>query len=1291
MSSLMGTFKVQLNSLLGTMGPMGMSREFFELVRDIGEAKSKQEEERIVLREIDRLKLAIKKPKELKKHGREFLVRLLYVEMLGHNASFGYIEAVNMTQRESMAEKRVGYLAVSLLLHENSEFMLLLVNSFRRDIDGDNVLNVCAALTAISKLINHEFAPAIQPIIVEKLLQHPRDFVRKKAVIALHRIMATAPSSDINIPLLRCCRKALCDRDPAVMGAVLNIFSDLVEGKIEVGSEGGERIYASAAEHYRDLIPSFVSILKQVIERRLPNEFDYHRIPAPWIQMRLLRLLAMLGVDHQESSEHMYETILSALRRADTGITIGYGIVYECVNTITSIFPNTGLLDAAAESTSRFIKANNNNLKYIGITALSKIVKVDPRYAAEHQMVVIDCLDDPDDSIKRKTLDLLHVMTNGQNVIIITEKMLEVLRTPVDVYLRTELVSRITSNAERYSPNNEWFIKTMNEVFVVAGDLVQSEVAHNLMVLIAEGSGEDDDADNQLRRFAVDIFLHSLDQAASPPPILVRVGAWVLGEYGYLSELSLEDIMLKMCDLVEVQYGMESKSATSTTISSISSSLTPATTERDHQTRGWVVVAILKLTSQMGARCDSLVEEVITRYSHSRSVDVQQRCLEWKALRERPQLMVDVLPVDASLEDVDVDESLSFLNGYVEASITRGARRYIAPDHRGAMMDIDGVELERSLRFDAYDSPKPEYEHTDLLPYGDPASGGGGGGGGSGIDEHSNAAAPPTGGDEAFKLASGRSRKWGRGGYSSHGKEDEAHNAESTTDGSGGDGGGGDDGGGEDMNVPQEYSSSSVSGGRGSTGEARAPEERWPAQDSRRRYDDTKGGLVSVDGDGAGVEKALLASAIFGGGAPSMKPTPPTVAPRRSRRRIVNKNKPEGSDLPQQQGNLLGDLDNRPAEGAAAPASAPPSSSSDLLLDLMGDSPSSTPSSPPPSSQPSSASSSSGDLLQSMDLLSMGASPSPSPPAAVAASASSLLDLTPVASSAPPPLTTSTLSFTGPAVPAGSHELTNIATLNIGDQAAYTSFVVNQLSGYRRSHLTPERLAEDSCARITWFKVCKPSAEEIVLALCITNRDDRNLNITRVITKIDKPSSSIEATCLPDMGGYISSVGDDTFTVERLPSKSTVIQLVRLRFVKLAYYRITVSGKVSYITGVNEPKTTTFSVPDITVCDFVRPHPTIKTTADFGAGWGTHLVEAVVTVDNSRKALKVDDVMTAIGTKLNMNQVQVIGNEAIASGTLMSKNILLHAKVDELNIIFSVRSHDKFLSESVSRSIESEF
>ena len=61
---------------------------------------------------------------------------------------------------------------------------------------------------------------------------------------------------------------------------------------------------------------------------------------------------------------------------------------------MTTIYPNATLLDAAAASIGRFIGSDNHNLKYLGVTGLAAIVKDHPRYAAEHQLAVIDVSND---------------------------------------------------------------------------------------------------------------------------------------------------------------------------------------------------------------------------------------------------------------------------------------------------------------------------------------------------------------------------------------------------------------------------------------------------------------------------------------------------------------------------------------------------------------------------------------------------------------------------------------------------------------------------------------------------------------------------------------------------------------------------------------------------------------------------------------------------------------------------------------------------------------------------------
>ncbi|XP_027955884.1 AP-4 complex subunit epsilon-1 isoform X1 [Eumetopias jubatus] len=639
-------------------GPAGVKASFSSrlggLVRGITALTSKHEEEKLIQQELSNLKATVSAPATTLKMMKECMVRLIYCEMLGYDASFGYIHAIKLAQQGNLLEKRVGYLAVSLFLHENHELLLLLVNTVVKDLQSTNLVEVCMALTIVSQIFPREMIPAVLPLIEDKL-QHSKEIIRRKAVLALYKFHLIAPNQVQHIHIKF--RKALCDRDVGVMAASLHIYFRMIKEN---------------PSGYKDLTGSFVTILKQVVGGKLPVDFNYHSVPAPWLQIQLLRILGLLGKDDQRTSELMYDVLDESLRRAELNHNVTYAILFECVHTVYSIYPKSELLEKAAKCIGKFVLSPKINLKYLGLKALTYVIQQDPTLALQHQMTIIECLDHPDPIIKRETLELLYRITNAQNITVIVQKMLEYLHQSKEEYIIVNLVGKIAELAEKYAPDNAWFIQTMNAVFSVGGDVMHPDIPNNFMRLLAEGF-DDETEDQQLRLYAVQSYLTLLDvENVFYPQKFLQVMSWVLGEYYYLLDKDTpEEVLTKLYKLLMN--------------ASVSS-----------ETKAWLIAAVTKLTSQ--AHSSNIVERLIQEFTISLDTCMRQHAFELKHLRENVELMKSLLPVDKSCEDMVVDASLSFLDGFVAEELSQGAAPY-KPHHQ---RQEEKLSQEKVLNFEPY-------------------------------------------------------------------------------------------------------------------------------------------------------------------------------------------------------------------------------------------------------------------------------------------------------------------------------------------------------------------------------------------------------------------------------------------------------------------------------------------------------------------------------------------------------------------------------------------------------------
>ncbi|CAH1791246.1 unnamed protein product [Owenia fusiformis] len=618
-----------ISSLPGILtGRMGLgssnisSKSFQNFVKMVSEVKTKYEEDQLLKKEVSILKQRLAQPGISPGQMKEYLVRILYCHMMGYDISFAFIHAVKLAQQGSLSQKWAGYLMCGLLLHENHELVLLLVNTIQKDLRSSNVLENSIALNTICGLVNAEMIPPILPLVEDKL-NHPKALVRKKAVMCLHKFLSKAPNQVQHIHGKF--KKALCDKDPSVMWAALQIYHDLIKSDIE---------------SYRDIVSGLVSILRQVVERKLPPEWDYHSVPAPWLQIQLLKVLALLGANNKESSEEMYAILNEVLKRTEASHKIGLAVIYECLETITCIYPNDHLVNLASKCITKFIRAKNNNLKFLGLRGLTSIVRIKPTFAVENQDIVIECLDDPDSNICKQTLELLYRIGNPHNVRVICSKLMEHFSTQ-DETIKQNVANKVMTLAEKHAPTMEWYIQTMNSVLTAVPNSGSSQCLQNIISkLIA--------ANQEVHLYAIGAYIELIQDTHVSPAIL-QLAAWVLGEYSGINNT------IKVSSLIGLLWRH----------------VLPTNQE---DTVVYILSAIIKLVlrhEDTVAIVSGLVSEELLKDCRP---SVKQAMKELHMLCQCPSAVATMVAMETNVDEMDY--TLSFLDDYVSDCLEKGALPY---------------------------------------------------------------------------------------------------------------------------------------------------------------------------------------------------------------------------------------------------------------------------------------------------------------------------------------------------------------------------------------------------------------------------------------------------------------------------------------------------------------------------------------------------------------------------------------------------------------------------------------
>ncbi|KAK9191919.1 hypothetical protein WN943_020535 [Citrus x changshan-huyou] len=574
-----------------------------DMIRSIRACKTAAEERAVVRKECAAIRAAINENDQDYRHRN--LAKLMFIHMLGYPTHFGQMECLKSIASAGFPEKRIGYLGLMLLLDERQEVLI--------DLNHTNQYIVGLALCALGNICSAEMARDLAPE-VERLLQFRDPNIRKKAALCSIRIIKKVP--DLAENFINPAAALLKEKHHGVLITGIQLVTDLC------------KVSTEALEFFRKpkCLDGLVKTLRDVVNSPYAPEYDIAGITDPFLHIRLLKLLRVLGQGDADASDCMNDILAQVATKTESNKNAGNAILYECVETIMSIEDNGGLRVLAINILGRFLSNRDNNIRYVALNMLMKAITVDAQAVQRHRATILECVKDLDASIRKRALELVYLLVNESNVKPLTKELIDYLEIS-DQEFKGDLTAKICSMVEKFSPDKIWYIDQMLKVLSEAGNFVKDEVWHALIVVISNAS--------DLHGYTVRALYRAV-QTSIEQESLVRVAIWCIGEYGDMlvnngGVLNIEDpITVTESDAVDVvEIAIKHHSS-------------------DITTKAMAMVALLKLSSRFPS-CSERIRDMIVQNKGSLVLELQQRSIEFNSIVEKHQnirsTLVERMPV----------------------------------------------------------------------------------------------------------------------------------------------------------------------------------------------------------------------------------------------------------------------------------------------------------------------------------------------------------------------------------------------------------------------------------------------------------------------------------------------------------------------------------------------------------------------------------------------------------------------------------------------------------------------
>ncbi|XP_053701715.1 AP-3 complex subunit delta-1 isoform X5 [Synchiropus splendidus] len=484
-----------------------------DLVRGI--RNHKEDEAKYISTCIDEIKQELKQDNIAVKANA--VCKLTYLQMLGYDVSWAAFNIVEVMSSSKFTYKRIGYLAASQCFHESTDVIMLTTNQIRKDLSSPSQYDTGVALTGLSCFVTPDLARDLANDIMT-LMSHTKPYIRKKAVLIMYKVFLKYPES--LRPAFPRLKEKLEDPDPGVQSAAVNVICELARRN---------------PKNYLSLAPLFFKLMTSSTNN--------------WVLIKIIKLFGALTPLEPRLGKKLIEPLTNLIHS-----TSAMSLLYECVNTVIAVLislssgmPNhSASIQLCVQKLRILIEDSDQNLKYLGLLAMSKILKTHPKSVQSHKDLILQCLDDKDESIRLRALDLLYGMVSKKNLMEIVKKlMLHVDKAEGTTYrdeLLTKIIDICSQSNYQYITNFEWYISILVELTRLEGTRHGHLIASQMLDVAIRVKA--------IRAFAVAQMATLLDNAHLLTGNMQRNGicevlyaaAWICGEFSEHLENPLQTL-----------------------------------------------------------------------------------------------------------------------------------------------------------------------------------------------------------------------------------------------------------------------------------------------------------------------------------------------------------------------------------------------------------------------------------------------------------------------------------------------------------------------------------------------------------------------------------------------------------------------------------------------------------------------------------------------------------------------------------------------------------------------------